>query len=561
MTTPYEPAAEIPDAGPAADGIAGPPPPSPVEPDVTAEAPRRSLKRALMTSAAWTVTGWVTLQVARFVSNLILTRLLFPEAFGLMALVFVFITGLHLFSDIGIGPSVVQNKRGDDPDFYNTAWTIQILRGLVLWLVCVGIAWPVARFYDEPGLPSLAWLLPVVGLATAISGFDSTALYTLDRRLAQGRRVALQVGANLVTIGVTVLLAWLYGSVWALAVGNLASAVLEMLGSHLLVPDVRNRLRWDRTAVGDLMHFGKWVFFGTMFTFLGGQTDRLVIGRLSLVLLGVYHIGATLTAIPSALMGALSAQVVFPLYSRVLHAGRTVPEAFARVHPLFAGFAAYAVSGLIASGPTFIRCAYDARYYEAGWMVQVLAVGVWFQLLEVLVDALLWGLGRPSVTALSNVAKALAVPVLASLGYLLGGLEGMIVGFVATDLVRYGVSAWYIRRQGAPILRYDVTLSLLIAAVSLSGLTAGRLLWPDRVRAEYLGVLGFAPDAAFPAAIPWAAFGPGFRKDWPLLLSRFSTEVAVVTLLWALILLVAWRMRIVRTSWEAKRTPGPPELG
>lgn len=74
----------------------------------------------------------VAQQLIRLGSNLILTRLLFPEAFGLMALVQTFMTGLAMFSDIGIGPSIIQNRRGEDPDFLNTAWTIQIGRGVML---------------------------------------------------------------------------------------------------------------------------------------------------------------------------------------------------------------------------------------------------------------------------------------------------------------------------------------------------------------------------------------------------------------------------------------------
>jgi O-antigen/teichoic acid export membrane protein len=541
MMTPEELTAKADEAPPAG----GPP-----------EPPRRSLKRALMNSAAWTVGGWAFMQVMKFASSLILTRVLFPEAFGLMALVFVFVTGLHMFSDVGIGPSVVHNKRGEDPAFYNTAWTVQILRGLVLWLISVAIAWPVASFYhdyDRPDLPSLAYLLPTVGLATAISGFDSTALFVLDRRLAQGRRVLLQVTALFITLGVTILLAWAFHSVWALVVGNLLSAVVEMAGSHFLVPDIRNRLHWDRTAAVDLLHFGKWVFLGTAFTFIGGQGDRLVIGKLSgLVLLGVYQVGASLTAIPSALLGSLASQVVFPAYARVLHGGRTVAEAYARVHPVFGGFAAYAVSGLVASGPTFIRIAYDPRYYEAGWIVQLLALGAWFSMLEVLIDAMLWGLGRANVTAFSNAAKALSLPVLMGLGYLAGGVEGLVVGFVATELVRYGVSAWYIRRQGAPVVRYDAALTLLIAVVSLVGLAAGALLWPDRPRAASLAVFGVDPSAGFPAGVPWGALAVGPRKDWGRLLPRFFTEAGVVTLLWGLIALVAWRLRIIRTTWKAE---------
>jgi O-antigen/teichoic acid export membrane protein len=512
--------------------------------------PGPSLKRALMASAVWTMVGWAVMQVLRFGSNLILTRLLFPEAFGLMSLVTVFIVGLHMFSDVGIGPSLVQSERGDEPDFYNTAWTVQILRGLGLWLIAVVIAWPVSLFYDEPGLPSLKWLLPAVGLEVAISAFDSTALYTLDRRLAQGRRVALQIGNTLITMAVTIGLAWLYASVWALVVGNLVAALINMVCSHMLVSGVRNRLHWDRTALVSLLHFGRWVFFGTVLTFLGNQGDRLVIGKLSLILLGVYHMGAILAAIPLTLLSTMAMQLVFPLYSRLLQKGRTAPAVFARVHPACAGFAAFLATGLIASGPTFIRGAYDIRYQGAGWIVQILAVGAWFQMLETLLDALLWGLGKANVSAYSNLAKVLALPVLAPLGYWLHGIEGLIAGFAATDLVRYGVSVWYIRHHhGVPVLRYDLCLGLLILAVSTAALAAGELLWADRVRPQFLAVLGAAPQGGFPAAVPWSALPLSYQKDWALLLPRFATEVGVVVLLWGLILLLAWYKRLVRTSW------------
>lgn len=82
-----------------------------------------SLKKLAIRGMVWTVAGYGASQILRLGSNLILTRLLFPELFGLMTLVNIFITGLHLFSDIGVGPSIIQNKRGDDPVFLNTAWT------------------------------------------------------------------------------------------------------------------------------------------------------------------------------------------------------------------------------------------------------------------------------------------------------------------------------------------------------------------------------------------------------------------------------------------------------
>src|SRR5690554_1654660 len=99
--------------------------------------------------------GYGTAQLLRLASNVILAKLLFPEAFGLMVLVAIFMQGIAMFSDIGILPSIIQNKRGDDPAFLNTAWTIQVIRGVLIWIVaCIG-AYPYALIYNEPLLMSM----------------------------------------------------------------------------------------------------------------------------------------------------------------------------------------------------------------------------------------------------------------------------------------------------------------------------------------------------------------------------------------------------------------------
>src|SRR5919199_3211505 len=137
-------------------------------------------KKLAIKGAAWTIASYGSSQIIRFARNLILTRLLLPELFGLVGLAYVFIVGINLFSDLGLGASIIQNKRGDDPEFLNTAWTLQVVRGGILWLGSVLLAWPVAQFYNEP---QFLWLIPVVALTALISGFDATAIYTLNRHM------------------------------------------------------------------------------------------------------------------------------------------------------------------------------------------------------------------------------------------------------------------------------------------------------------------------------------------------------------------------------------------
>jgi O-antigen/teichoic acid export membrane protein len=423
-------------------------------------------------NAVWTVGGFVAMQVVRFGSTLVLSRLLFPDVFGLMALVNVFLQGLQMFTDVGIGPSLIQNKRGDEADFRNTAWTILVLRGLLLWFCSVVIAVPVWLLYP-PTSPSLLVLIPAVGLSAVLNGFESTAAFTLRRRLVRAPLVILEVGTYVLTMSLTIAWVCFYPTVWALVLSNLFSASVHLTASHFLIRGYRNRCRWEPAAFKELMHFGKWVFVSTLFTFLANQADKLLVGLGSLALLGVYNFAAQLAAIPGQLMATLSWQLVFPLYSRRIHAGEDVRGAVAAVHPLAAGVAAFLTAGLLGAGPRLVAFLYDSRYQEAGWMLQLLAVAVWFQTLETLESSVLWTLGRTRAPALSNAAKLAAMAVLAPLGHSLGGFKGLLVGFVLSDAVRYASTLWSLHRQGIAVVRVDLLLSALVAVSAAAAATVG----------------------------------------------------------------------------------------
>ncbi len=196
-------------------------------------------------SAAWAILSHGGGQVIRLASNLIVTRLLLTEYFGLMALVNVLLLGLELFSDIGIGPALVQSKR-DDPDFVNTVWTLQVVRGLVLCSIAIFLAVPFADFYEQPILVSL---IRVTALNAVIQGFASPAIFTQMRELHLKRPEILQFGMQLAGAVVTVAVAWATRSVWSLVVGGIVSSTLRTVLSHTWLPGIRSRFRFDREAV------------------------------------------------------------------------------------------------------------------------------------------------------------------------------------------------------------------------------------------------------------------------------------------------------------------------
>ena len=144
-----------------------------------------------------------------------------------MALVFTILTGINLFCELGTGAIVVSHPRGADPEFLHTVWTVQILRGCCLSIVCFLIAPPVASFYGDS---RLHLLIPLLGLTSAIAGFNATTLLVMRRQMQVKQFVFLEFGAQALSGVVMVAWAWVAPGIAAIVAGSFASAVIRIFG-------------------------------------------------------------------------------------------------------------------------------------------------------------------------------------------------------------------------------------------------------------------------------------------------------------------------------------------
>lgn len=410
----------------------------------------------------------------RLISNLILTRLLFPEAFGIMALVTVLLVGLTLFSDMGVGPAIMQSKRGDEADFLDTAWTIQILRGGILWLAACALAYPAALFYDQPLIASL---LPVAALSLLIAGFVPTRVDTANRHLLLGRLTVLDLIATLIGIAVMLVLAMITRSVWSLAVGGVVTALVRLMLMTLLLPGHRNRLRWEAAAGRELLHFGFWIFLSSVCGFLVSQGDRAVLGKyLSIEGLGIYNIGAFLAMFPIMLGSAVTARVLISIYRAHAQGDVVARQRLERIRFIVTGGLMFALAVLALAGPLIVDVLYDVRYRSAGGvMVAICAV----QMIVVVVltyDQAALARGDSRGFFVVSAAKA----VLQTLGFLIGaqvmGLGGAMLGQAIGMLLYMPVIARLAFRHGVWDARHD----LIYLGVALGlGVLALWLNWAD----------------------------------------------------------------------------------
>ncbi len=393
-------------------------------------------------SAGWATFGFAFSQVMRLGANLIFARLLYPEAFGLMALVTVFIIGLGMFSDIGLGPSIMQNKRGDEPDFLNTAWTIQIIRCICLWLATCAIALPVANFYGEP---MLAQFLPVAGLVFLIGAFNPTRIETAGRHLLIGRVVLLDLASNIIGTCAMIILAWATRSVWALVVGTVVGAAAKLVLNSLFLPGPANRLRWDQSSVGELIHFGKWIFLSTAAGFMISQADKAILGKyLTLEMLGIYNIGYFLASFPLFLGSAITGRILIPLYRD--RSPSALADNFRKMRLMRFALSAGLLSltlGMAFFATTLVAILYDPRYAAAGAVVVLISSLVMpVQLIIITYDQAAIAAGDSRrffyVLAVRATIQTAAFLVGVELGGLVGALAAQGVAIVAL----YPLTVW-----------------------------------------------------------------------------------------------------------------------
>lgn len=420
-----------------------------------------SFRRSALRGSVWVLLGFGASQLLRFSTNILLARTLSPSHFGLMALIASLLQGLQMFSDLGIGPSIIRSPQGETSGFLNTAWTLQILRGIGLWLFCCAIAPPLSKLYSKPleGMPSLGILIPIVGLTAVSNGFTSTSIFTLNRSLKMGRLVALDLAAQSLSSLCTLIWSLWHPDVWALVAGGFVYSGMRVLLSHLLNVQGRNMLQWDSLAAGELLSFGRWVFVSTLVSFAAAQIDRPILASLvSISDFGLYNIALSFACIAIEITNRLSSFILFPLLTK--HGNDSEQMIALCVN---ARFSLLWISGALCASfailsPMLFGFLYDARYSRITDLTQWLTICVWTWILRATIDRLPLAMGQPRELLLTNLVNCTGI-VFSLIGFHLWRIPGFVLGFSLGNVFAHLFLTLRLPYSRAPMLKQSLVFT------------------------------------------------------------------------------------------------------
>jgi O-antigen/teichoic acid export membrane protein len=358
--------------------------------------------------------------------------LLAPDILGILVIVTTIRFGVELTSDFGINQNIIYSKKGEEPSFYNTAWTMQLLRGVLLFALCLLIAAPVANFY---AIPVLA--IQVSAVAFLFAGVGSLSLSLAVKNLDLIRRNIFDAVVDFLCLVVLIALAYWSPTIWSVIIGGVLGSIIRAVSSFWL-PSPQHRLMLTWRYVREIIGYGKWIFVSSLIFYASTNIDRLYLGKAApLAVLGVYGIARSIADVPAALAVRLSQFIVFPLVSSARGSRKELRQQLAPMRMMFLFAAAAALSLAIAVADVVVAILYDQRYEDAGWMLPVLLLGVWGAIVCSVNEAALLGVGRPAFAAIANGIRLACLALALPASFSRFGLAGAVALIALSDLSRY----------------------------------------------------------------------------------------------------------------------------
>lgn len=411
--------------------------------------------KAAWRASMWSATSYGAQTAMRFVSRLVLAKLLSNAApMGDVAVITVILAGLEMISDLGIGFGIVQHQRAGERIYLGTAFSVQAVRGVAIWAIASALAAPVAWIYHAPGLMGL---LLFGALSTLFKAFANPGVWLHTRNMTLRAPTLLTIFSEIAGFVVTIMWTVLAPSAWAIVGGTVASAAVYAAVSHFV--GARARFAWDKQVGREIMQFGGWMILSSGTYFLASRGESLMLrGSVPDVEFGCFAFASMLVTTPVAAITQLASQVFFPmLASAVRENDGKAERQFKLGKWAFTGLALCFVWGCVFVAPPAIGLMKLRPTFAAlAWMVPLLGLRAALDIFGSPTGSLLFACGASRYSAWANIVRLL---VLVSGLYLTvghWGLRGAIWVLLGAPAISYFAMLPGVRRYMPSALRTDV---------------------------------------------------------------------------------------------------------
>jgi len=361
------------------------------------------LKGKVFRSGSALAFGSITENVLRFVRNIILVRILVPEAFGLMAILMGGVQVIEAFTEVGLRQSLIQNKSGSEQSFLNITWFLSLARGLFLYFLAFLASPFIADFYNKP--ESLV-LLRIGFLVILLNCLISPRVHLLEKELRFKEWAILMHGSAIIGIFVTIVAGFIIRNVWALLAGLVIESLLKLLLSFIFYP-IKPNLHFNIVHLRDIMKFSRGMFGLPILKMIFYQTAIFVVGKLTSVeLLGIYVMLASLAEITTVFLGQIISPVLLPVLALIKHNKTTLSNLFIKTTKTIGLFVFPFTAMLIIFAKPILYLVYGPIYSQHAFTFAILSTYALIALFFSLFTQIFFAMGEPNLHRIASFIRA-----------------------------------------------------------------------------------------------------------------------------------------------------------
>src|SRR3989442_5738080 len=267
------------------------------------------MKDRIARSFFWVVWSRGALQIASFLSALVVARLLNPADYGLMALAGVWTYAIALIGELGLGSAIVQFRDLEEGELNAWFWLVVGMAGIG-YLAVYASAPAISAWFASP---MLADILRVAGLSLPLVAVRIVPDSLLRKGLELDRVAQAEIASMLATIPVVLGLAWSGAGVWALVAGTLVMPLVQTIVSFWFVR-WRPGLRIGRRRLDEILRYSLAALGARVGWAVYQQVDAVVLGKVAgEVVLGFYSMAKQLSSLPVEKVTVVANQLAIPI--------------------------------------------------------------------------------------------------------------------------------------------------------------------------------------------------------------------------------------------------------
>ncbi|HEY1386026.1 MAG TPA: lipopolysaccharide biosynthesis protein [Dongiaceae bacterium] len=399
-----------------------------------------TIKGRIFRASVWISVSRGAVNLLMALSTIVLARLLLPTDFGLVALGTSMLVVLQAFTELSLAQALI-HTREPTRDHYNTAWTLNTARGLLIGLG-FALAGPfAASVYHEPRLENIMLAL---GVNAALGGLKNPRMVMLQKQLNFHQEAIRTISAMLLQVAVSIAVAVAFRSYWALVAGIMAGTVSTVILSYTLVP-FRPSPGWKHLR--ELWSFSVWMSLGQIVNTLNYRFDQLLVGSyVGRAELGLYTVGSRLSVIPGQEIIRPLTNTLFPAFRLTADDPVRLRRAYQRVQAVVTAVALPASVGFALVADPVVRIALGEKWLGAIPVIQLMAAIYSIDTFGSLVTPLAMAKGQTRLLFIRNVQKfAIRVPMIVA-GMLLGGFMGVLYSRMLAGAVTVGIDMTMVKR-------------------------------------------------------------------------------------------------------------------